>query len=63
MDFIPLSASPLSGSQILERKVEARGNLRPVLAFVKKVRGVAVDAERKKNWDRFKRHCGASKRT
>jgi len=49
MDFIPLSASPLSGSQILERKVEARGNLRPVLAFVKKVRGVAVDAERKKN--------------
>jgi hypothetical protein len=33
-----------------ERKAEAQGNLRPVLAFVKKVRGVAAEAERKKKW-------------
>jgi len=31
-----------------ERNAEARGNLRPVFAFVKKVRGVAVEAEGKK---------------
>jgi hypothetical protein len=49
MDFSPLSASCLSSvQQIRERRAEAEGNLRPVLRFVKKVRGVAVDAEWKK---------------
>jgi hypothetical protein len=49
MDFSPLSASPpLSGSTDTGEKAETRENLRPVLAFVKKLRGVAVDAERKK---------------
>src|SRR5437879_10907440 len=49
--------------QMEERNAEARGNLKPVLAFVKIVRGVAAEIEPKKSEDRSTRHCGASKRT
>src|SRR5216683_1706731 len=38
MDFSPLSASPPLKDSTNLRNAEARGNLKPVLAFVKKVR-------------------------
>src|SRR5216683_8334642 len=64
MDFSPLSASPpLKESTDGGEERRSGGNLKPVLAFVKKVRGVASEIEPKKSKDRSTRHSEASKRT
>jgi hypothetical protein len=46
-----------------ERNAEARGKVKPVLAFVKKARGVAIGTNGEKVKGRSTTHCGASKST